>query len=68
MQDLKREVSELQKVKVDKIESIKQLQSMLKNQEKDDLKAKEAEDKLKKELKESQDEVAWLKKEVDEVS
>ena len=41
---------------------------MLKNQEKDDIKAKEAEDKLKKELKESQDEVVWLKKEVDEVS
>ena len=41
---------------------------MLKNQEKEDMKIKEAEDKHKKELKEAQDEVAWLKKEVDQVS
>jgi uncharacterized coiled-coil DUF342 family protein len=41
---------------------------MLKNQEKDEAKAKETEDKLKKEIKEGQDEIAWLKKEVDGVS
>ena len=41
---------------------------MLKNQEKEDVKIKEAEDKHKKELKDAQDEVAWLKKEVDQVS
>jgi len=41
---------------------------MLKNQEKEDMKIKEAEDKHKKELKDAQDEVAWLKKEVDQVS
>lgn len=32
------------------------------------MKIKEAEDKHKKELKDAQDEVAWLKKEVDQVS
>lgn len=68
VQDLKREVSELQKVKIDKIESIKQLQSMLKNQEKEETRAKEVEDQLKKELKDSNDECAWLKKEIDGVS
>jgi len=47
-QDLKREVSELQKVKIDKIESIKQLQSMLKSQEKEEARAKEIQDQLKK--------------------
>jgi len=41
---------------------------MLKNQEKEDVKIKEAEDKHKKKFKEVQDEVAWLKKEVDQVS
>ena len=68
VQDLKREVSELQKVKIDKIESIKQLQSMLKSQEKEEARAKEIQDQLKKEIKDSNDECTWLKKEIDGVS
>lgn len=68
VQDLKREVTELQKVKVDKIESIKSLQSMLKNQEKEEARAREVQEQLKKEVKESGEETAWLKKEIDGVS
>ena len=41
---------------------------MLKSQEKEEAKAKEVQDQLKKELKDSSDECAWLKKEIDGVS
>ena len=41
---------------------------MLKNQERDEQRAREVEEKHRKEVKKQAEEVQWLKKEVDEVS
>lgn len=66
--ELKGQVSELQKLKVDKVETIKNLQSMLQKLEASKLKQAEAQEELRVQIKEHQDEAAWLKKELESVS
>lgn len=66
--ELKREIAELQKQKVDKIESIKKLQQMLASQEALDLAHREAQEGLKQELEVAKEEQEWLKKEMEAVS
>lgn len=68
MQELKKEANELQKQKIDKIESIKKLQGMLHSQEKEDEKYQEMVKDLKDQLKTTEEEQDWLKKEIDQVT